>query len=465
MRGDLRLSTRLLAAYAMLVAATILVVGGIVVLLTRSFFLGALDDELSAAVESFREEAASDLSAPHELAARTEEWLGRTAFTADQVVAVRTGKGRILSSAGGLDLDAIPATDTLLGASEARWWWIERPDAARVRALSVPVVLEGRQIGTIVAAASQSSVDSALSALLSGVAAAAVIGLALSALIGRAVIRRTLRPLETMAGDIQTIQDTGDLSLRVPETGPQDEVGRVTKAFNRMIGTLQEAFASQRRFLSDASHELGAPLTVARGRLELHVRKLRDPRDKHSLTLAFDELDRAGRIVDELLLLARLDEGLRLVREPVEVELIVREALLRAMLLEPRDVKVAVEPGQFVIADQDRLLQVVTNLMTNAVRHTDSDVGIAVSTCAKGDAVVLEVADNGPGIPPDELPHIFDRLYRGSAAKRGSSGAGLGLAIVAALVGAMGGNIDVSSGMDGTRFVISLPRADAPVPR
>jgi two-component system, OmpR family, sensor kinase len=461
--NNLRLSTRLLVTYVLLLSATVIVVTGIVVLVTRGFMMRALDDRLSSTVESFRDNPGRDVSTPQELATRTRLWLERSAFPADQVVAVRTADGRVLSSAGTLDLEEIQEARTLLETTRARWSRIESSGGQSVRALSVPIYLQGEQIGTMVAAASQATLDDTLSALLSGIAWAACVGLVLSAVIGLAVIRRTLRPLERMAADIKTVQDADDLSRRVGEVGPMDEVGRVAEAFNKMLSRLQEAFASQRRFLSDASHELRTPVTIARGQLELIPFDQRESDNQRSVTVALEELDRMGRIVEELLLLARLDEGMPLTCAPVEIELVLREALLRGMLIERRTTTVEVDPGLFAMADEDRLLQVLTNLVTNAIQHTDRAATISLSARAEGGRVAIQVTNTGPGISPEDLPHVFERLYRGSRSKQeASTGAGLGLAIAASLTEAMGGNITVSSDTEGTTFRVLLPRADAP---
>ena len=181
-----------------------------------------------------------------------------------------------------------------------------------------------------------------------------------------------------------------------------------------------------------------------------------------------------GRIVEELLLLARLDEGLPLRREPVEVELVVEEALLRGLRLpaagpgrgaDPggaagpgaRRARVDAEPGLFALADPDRLLQVVSNLVVNAVQHAGDEAGFTIATRRGDDEVAIEVSDTGPGIRPEDLPHVFDRFYRGTS--RG--GAGLGLAIADSLTRAMAGRLAVRSTVgEGTAFTVHLPAAD-----
>ena len=277
---------------------------------------------------------------------------------------MRTSQGQVLLT-GGVDLRSVPDGRKLLQADSSRWWTLDGPEAT-IRALTVPLVLGDSQVGTLVVGAEQTRLEGTLSNLLSGVAWASLIGLAFAAFLGFASVRRTLRPLGRMSGKVDEIQRTGDLSQRVAPDGPPDEVVRLGRAFDRLLEELEGSLSMQRRFLSDASHELRTPLTVARGQLELLQSELQDPDQSRSLALAVEELDRMRRIVDDLLLLARLDEGIALKEEPVEVELVMREALLRAMLLGPRRNIVDVDPGLVAMADPERLLQVITNLVTNS---------------------------------------------------------------------------------------------------
>ena len=265
-----------------------------------------------------------------------------------------------------------------------------------------------------------------------------------------------------MTRDVNAIQASGNLSQRVTESGPADEVGRLGEAFNHMLDTVEAGFRSQQRFVSDASHELRTPLTVARGRLELLAHDLDGARTREQLTAAVDELDRMGRIVEDLLLLARLDEGLPLAHEPVEVELVLEEALLRGTLVARRQMRTEVDRELYVRADPDRLLQVVTNLVTNAVEHAGNDASILLAARRVADRGVIEVSDTGPGIPDVDLPHVFERFYRGVKRDSGDrvSGTGLGLAIAASLTRAMNGEISVRSmPASGTTFVVSMPLA------
>ncbi len=445
--------------------ATLLVVSGLVIHLTRSHLRRNLDERLTAAVSSFTDGPARRVSEPADLAVEARGWLAVHGFTGDEIAAVRTSSGEVLTAAGGLDLQQVEGSLDLLVASESRWWDLGDAGGAPIRALTVPLMLEGRQAGTLVVGASRTGIDETLGALLFGVGWASAIGLLLAAVLGFLSVRRTLRPLGRMAREVAVIQETGDLSRRVGGEGPPDEVGRLADAFDGMLTRLEEAFRSQQRFVSDASHELRTPLTVIRGQLELLEARIRSEEARRSLDVAVDELDRMGRIVEDLLLLARLDEGLTLVREPVEVELTLREALLRGLAGATRESTVEAEPGVYALADPERLLQALTNLVANAVRHAGEEARLDLSARLEGARVVIRVSDTGRGIPAEELPHVFDRLFRGTAAPghRPPPGAGLGLSIAASLVRAMQGEISAESRPgEGTTFMVVLPAAAVP---
>ena len=333
-------------------------------------------------------------------------------------------------------------------------------------------------------ATSTEGVQSGVSDLLRQVLWACVAGFVLAMILGLLAVRRTLRPLEQMASDVDRLEDRGDVSDRIRVSGPADEVGRLGFAFNRTLARLQHVVDSQRQFVADASHELRTPLTVARGQLELLAEDGSgdDPGAARSIGIAVGELDRMGRMVRDLLLLARLDEGLDMQSQSVDVELVVGEAVLRALPPTPAGtgadgvtapattIDVDVPPGVTVTADSEALLQVVSNLLVNAVRHGGGEVGVAARQ--HGDRVVIAIADKGPGIAAEDLPHVFERFYRGTSSGRrrpaegdhdGEGGTGLGLAIVKGLTERMGGRIAVSSAPgEGTTFTIDLPAVRHP---
>ena len=450
-RRAVPLTVRLTATTAMVVAAALLVVAGLTVQVARHHLTTAFDERLRATADSFRNGPAHRITAADQLVAEAARWLAAQAFAPDEVAAVRMADGEVLTSTGGLDLANLPRATELLTADQPRWWDL-RTSHGPVRALTVPLGFGGRQIGTLLAAGSRSGIDATIRALTSAVARASALGLLFAAVLAFVGVRRTLGPLLRMSRDVDAIHVSGDLTRRVQLAGPRDEVGRLAEAFNRLLGRADDALRSQRRFVSDASHELRTPLTVARGQVELAL-----PASPAPLGAALTELDRMARIVEELLLLARLDEGLPLAREPVEVELVVEEALLRGLRLAYREAEVDAQPGLYAMADPDRLLQVVSNVVVNAVQHTGDDGRLAIRTRCGPEGVAVVVADTGPGIAPESLPHVFDRFYR--ATDRGG-GAGLGLAIADSLVRAMGGRIAVESSPGaGTTFTVTMPPA------
>ena len=468
------LSLRVASIYAMLVAATLLVAAGLALQFTRNQLSGQVDNQLKALAMSFQKKVpdgvktrvATGQNFTAAVVSETVNWLGYSSFFEGQgaVVAVRNlPPPNLFQPKGAYDL----ATEIkgylpgVVNVPQAKWLNLQGQTGASIRVLRVPITdPHGNVAGTLLVGATQSKVvNHAVWNLLKGIGAASAIGLVFATALGLVAVRRTLRPLEEMSHEVESIQETDDLSKRLSGRGPRDEVGRLAEGFDRMLGRLQEAFLSQRRFLSDASHELRTPMTVVRGQLELLAMDVESLPGRRSMSIAIEELDRMGRIVEDLLLLARLDEGMPLARDSVEVELVVGEALLRAML-GAGDVRVQIVPELCILGDADRLLQVLTNLITNAVRH-GRNAPITVTGRPEGDYVKIEVSDRGPGISPEDLPHVFERLYRGSKARSESpGGAGLGLAIALSLVKAMDGWIDVDSEPGvGTTFTVTLPAA------
>lgn len=279
-------------------------------------------------------------------------------------------------------------------------------------------------------------------------------------------VRRGLRPLEEMATTAGVIAG-GDLSQRVSAVSGGTEVARLGTAFNTMIAGIEEAFAARtaseerlRRFLADASHELRTPLTSIMGYAELFDLGVRDrPADlASSMRHIRGEAARMGTLVEDLFLLAQLDHERPLAREPVDLAAVVRAAVAGAAVVVPdRLVEVDAQGPVVVEGDEQRLRQVVDNLLTNAISHTAPGTPIGVRVAVQVDAV-LEVHDGGEGIPAEDLDRIFEPFYRSDPSRaRSTGGAGLGLAIVSAIVEAHGGRIDVVVG-EGTTFRVRLPR-------
>jgi two-component system OmpR family sensor kinase len=287
------------------------------------------------------------------------------------------------------------------------------------------------------------------------------------------IVRRGLRPLERIGATARSIVVT-DLSQRVTPATERTEVGRLGLALNTMLGQLEVAFAEReaneqrlRHFLSDASHELRTPLTSMRGYAEL-LRRNPDM-DPEDMTLAMrridDETQRMGVLVDDLLLLARLDQGRPLERRPVDLEALVRDARADAAAADPaRPVTAQVAAPLVVTGDEMRLRQVLGNLLRNALVHTPAGTPVEVALRPEGDRAVLEVIDHGNGIPAGQAERIFERFHRVAAGRSADQGgSGLGLSIVAAVVQAHGGGIRVlDTRGGGATFRIELALADGP---
>jgi two-component system OmpR family sensor kinase len=299
--------------------------------------------------------------------------------------------------------------------------------------------------------------------------------LALLALVALVVLTRSLRPLREIATTADAIA-AGDLGARVPLAPKRNEIGRVATALNRMLGENEAAFAQRdateerlRQFLADASHELRTPLTSIRGYAELFRRGANErPEDLANAMRAIEEeAARMSRLVEDLLLLARLDDARPLERLPVALDDLTERAIEAARAAEPgRLIQFEFAERPLVIeGDEGRLRQVIDNLLANVRRHTPAETRAYVSLRAAEDHVVLTVEDAGPGIAAGDRELVFGRFSRQDAAQGEQGGAGLGLAIVRSIVTAHGGSISISSAQPhGAIFEVRLPiRSDSRV--
>jgi two-component system OmpR family sensor kinase len=285
-----------------------------------------------------------------------------------------------------------------------------------------------------------------------------------------------LRPLENMAETADEIA-AGDLSRRVEETDEKTEVGRLGSALNVMLSRIESAFKDKeasedrlRRFVADASHELRTPLTSIRGYAELFGRKT-DVRPE-DLTAALQRIEsesaRMSGLVEDLLLLARLDQGRPLEQEPVELAPILEDAAADARVVAPgRQITVEVNRALATIGDDGRLRQVVSNLVANALSYSPPESPIELIGRADGGRTRLLVVDHGPGIPSDIRVKIFDRFWRADESRqRAKGGTGLGLSLVAAIVAAHHGTVYVADTPGGgATFVVELPGELSPAPQ
>lgn len=312
----------------------------------------------------------------------------------------------------------------------------------------------------------RSSLDTLLRSLVIG----GVIAVALAFGIGFFLARTALHPIGQISATARAIEKSRDFGQRIEHRGPDDEIGQLSTTLNAMLAALQSAYQqtegalqAQRRFIADASHELRTPLTTIRGNLGLLGRTppIGEEDRRAALDDMVEEAERMRRLIDNLLALARADAGLPLRAIPVPLEPLIDDACRQVRLLAPRRALACSSPQVAALGDPDALKQIVLILVDNAVKHTPATADIQITGGATAREVTLTVRDRGPGIPQEVRAHLFERFYRADAARTGG-GAGLGLAIAAALIEAQGGTIAVESTEgEGSVFTLTLPRASA----
>jgi len=331
-----------------------------------------------------------------------------------------------------------------------------------VRLLSAPVQMGGRDY-VIQVAASLSDVNATLrvARLLFLTMSAGILGAVV--LTGAMLARTVLRPIDRIVGRARMIGESA-LAERLPHPETQDEMARLVETLNDMLARIEQSFETQRRFTADASHQLRSPLSRLRAELEVTLRRPRErARYEGALRSSLSEVERLSRLTDELLMLARLDAGgPRETPRSVDLTSILHEAVKRvAPDALRRDVALVMDiPPQLAVnVSPAAVSHVVANVLDNAVKFSPLGSEVTIGVAIEGSAAVVAVSNPGPGIPEDEIPQLFERFYRGSAARQMEApGVGLGLAICRALVEGQGGRISVNSVRgSGATFKIRLP--------
>jgi len=386
--------------------------------------------------------------------------------------------GEVLGSAASgfaSEPDPLPATDDLVAGGAPSFGEIHDRDAVDGSLRYRAVIEHGLRDTTILLAAPLTEVDAAIGALIRDLLLIGLAALAAVVSLGWLILRRGLQPLEAMSAAAGAIA-AGDLTVRARQPHDGSEVGRLAGAFDGMLDRIEAAFAEERaaraakeasevrlrRFVSDASHELRTPLTTLRGYADLYAAGGLSAGAELDAAMAriAGESERMTSLVEDLLLLARLDQGRPIGREPVDISGVLAEAIADARATEPdRPIEAAVADGVVVDGDADRLRQVIANLLTNVRVHTPPDAAVEVGLSAREGRVELRVADHGPGIDPDHAERIFDRFYRADGGRpRDRGGSGLGLAIVASIVAAHDGEVHFEHTVGGgATFVVRLP--------
>ena len=330
--------------------------------------------------------------------------------------------------------------------------------SASILMLTRPLSADGVIVGTLQVAHPLRELERTLRLLLISLLLTNTFALFAAVRAGGWLAQRALAPVGQIAATARQIVRAEDLTQRVPPTTADDEIGQLSRTINEMLGRLETLFTAQKRFVADVSHELRTPLTALQGNLELLRRN--GERDLALVLSAQREVQRLVRLTNDLVVLAQADNGLPLRCAPIALDELVLD-VVRDLRPLAGDVALVPEISEQVAfnGDYDRLKQVLINLVANGVQHTPAGGRVVVALEAGPGEARLQVRDNGSGIAPADLPHIFDRFYRAEQARsRSNGGAGLGLSIVQRIVAAHGGQVNVTSVVgSGTTFSVMLP--------
>lgn len=476
--GRTSLRVKLIAGMLVLVTFGMTVMSAAGASVLRQYLVGRADDQLRSSVGRAVEQVVPQL--------RRGEVNIDVRIPSEMYGQVRTDDGHALGQNPAWSETGHPKLPADLREHIDRPFTVRGTGGSQWRILAEPI-----PGGIIVLAFSMDEVDRTVQRLVVIDAIVGLLVLGVLVALGVWVVRASLRPLaavEETAGAIAA----GDLSRRVPQADPRTEMGRLGRSLNTMLGQIEAAFGARaeseaaarrseetalrseermRRFIADASHELRTPLTAIRGFAEFYRQgAARSPAELDRLIGRIEETaSRMGLLVEDLLLLARLDRQRPIERRPVDLLAVAADSVQEARVLAPeRTIDLSVEGGLAyqVRGDEPRLRQVLGNLLSNAIAHTPEgtpvDVRLQPGTLRGGQAAVIAVADQGPGLSAEQAERVFERFYRADEARsRDYGGAGLGLAIVAALVAAHEGIVEADSTPGGgATFRVVLPLAD-----
>jgi two-component system OmpR family sensor kinase len=455
----LSIKFRLIVLYTLILIFVFVLFGSAVYLISRATLIKEVDRGLTDTAVLLRERTAAFVMGNVAVLSLPAEELD-VFQTATNFFVILDTKGEILAKSQNLGnfnevLDPSENTD------RARFSTVEHNNRS-LRVLTEPLYVEGENGRRLVGyqqVARLLEIKAVMDQLqfillLTGVAA-----VCLSLFLGALLTHQLLKPLDDITAGALKIMRTDDLSRRLPDSGRRDEIGRLTMVLNQTLERLERLFHARQRFLADVSHELRTPLTTIRGNVDL-IRRMGEA-DDETMDVVQDELMRMTRLVDDLLLLARADTGgLPIQQQPVELDGIFLDVYRQVKSIE-KDVRVELkEVDQVcVLGDQDRLKQLILNLVDNAMKYTPPGGKVSLSLAKANGIAEIAVADTGIGIPAEDLPRVFDRFYRVDKARsRNMGGSGLGLSIAYWIAQAHGGNITVSSAVgEGTEFRITLP--------
>lgn len=437
-------------------------------------------DELDASLRGATRHVAAELGGARSDAERARvissaHWPG----TEVQMYRADDGRQKLLPTAPAIDVDiravlagppraAYPAVAALAPAlhpaedGPGAFGLTRGADGARWRVFVLPDTTPDGKPHYLATALSLAHLDAAVRQFARLMVVMAVLGCALTFLAGWLIAGRALRPVALLTETARDIAQSRMFSRRVTVGAPRDELGRLATTFNEMLGSLEQAYAAQQRFVSDASHELRAPITAIQANLELLRRHVAMPTSEREQAVAeaYAESARLARLVADLLAMARADAGVPMRRERVELDRMLMTVLgeVRHLARGQRLEIEAIEPV-VVLGDPDRLTQLLIIPLDNALRYTPRNGRVGVVLRRQSGVVEVSVRDTGIGITADDLPHVFDRFYRADPARtRDPGGTGLGLGIARWIAEQHGGTIALASAPgQGTTVSIRLP--------
>jgi len=450
------LRLRLTLLYSTMIGVILLIFGAVVYILVNIVLLNQVDDTLANVAGDIM-----GVARVNSIGQISVVSLPPLDMTANAYVQVWGSDDRLISTSPSIGILNEPLDPVGLGMGRTLY-----RDATlqgvHLRVLTVPIQVKGRVAGILQVGSNLDVVDATLSNLLSIMGSGALVAILLAAVSSWVVLGRALSPLESITETVEQINRADDLSRRIPyHEQTEDEIGDLVESFNQTLERLESLFTSQQRFLADVSHELRTPLTVIKGNVDL-MRRMKEV-DEESLGSIDQEAGRLTRLVGGLLMLAQAESGkLTLNLKPVELDVLLTEVFQESRILAGARIRVHLNDIDQVQVngDRDRLKQVFLNLVANAIQYTPAGGDVFMSLASVKDQARIIVRDTGPGIPSEDLPHIFERFYRAEKSRTRSKagGFGLGLSIAHWIVDHHGGRIEVDSKEGrGTTFAIWLP--------
>ncbi|HKJ37846.1 MAG TPA: HAMP domain-containing sensor histidine kinase [Anaerolineales bacterium] len=449
------LRLRLTLLYSLLMGGVLLVFGAVAFSLVDTVLISQVDDQLTVTAGEFIEAASVNDLREIELGSIPAE------MDVDVHAQVWGLNDMLQDSYGALGRSDVPF-DLLNDRAVGPRFRETNVENHPLRVLSVPLKQGNDWVAVLQVAIPLDTIETARTYLAYVLLVTWLYGVVIAGVVTWFTLGVTLAPIKTIVETAEHINRADDLSRRIPHQGlNDDEIGSLVSTFNQTLERLEGLFTSQQRFLADVSHELRTPLTVIKGNVDL-IRRMKQF-DEESLISIDQEAGRLTRLVGGLLMLAQAESGkLPLTFKPVELDILITEVFQEMWVIAGNKVRVHLnEIDQLQVnGDRDRLKQVLINLVGNAIQYTPQDGDVYLSVAKIADQARIICRDTGPGIPAEDLPHIFERFYRAEKSRtRGkSTGFGLGLSITKWIVELHGGRIEVDSKDDeGTTFAIWLP--------